>query len=299
MKQLVKKSPDITIRLHIASWQLAYAQKWLGNLSVSLVPVEKAYIPTPEGRLLWTRSALANTDFDFLVSDNLLEVTEFDQTLAIVGSFLWGERNTKYWNDPLWITTHKLKMPIFGLDFLSMPAVRELSGFQPVGLIGKMEEQKIPGNEILFSFGRSDASNTLCDQVRDVVCPDGRLLKGIIFDDVRNSEPVGDYSAEFFSRFSAAVIRPGIGTVSDCLRYGIPMVIFHEPDTDEMEWNTKVLVENGLATVAHTADEALTKAYEWNDQNQRAEFHKKRHILRWDGENEIALGIQDLLEEKL
>jgi hypothetical protein len=299
VRQLVTSLPDITISLHIASWQVVYAQKWLQNFSISLVPVERTYIPTPEGRLLWTKSALANTDFDFLVSDNLLEVTEFNQTLAIVGSFLWGEDNYKFWNDPLWIIANKLKTPIFGLDFLSMPAVRGLSGFQPVGLIGKCENHEIKSNEILFSFGRSDASKALCDSVRNVVCPNGRLIDGIVFDDVRSDEQVGDYSADFYSRFCSAVIRPGIGTVSDCLRYGIPMVIFHECGNDEMEWNTKVLVENGLATIANTADEILTKAYEWNDRNRRTLFHQKRHSLRWDGEKEIASGIMGLLEEKL
>jgi hypothetical protein len=299
VNQLAIRLPDITINLHIASWQIAYAQKWLKNVQTFLIPENLPFIPTPEGRLLWTRAALANTDFDFLVSDNLLEVTEFNKTLAIVGSFLWVEKTIEFWNDPLWVLTNKLKIPIFGIDFLSMPAVRTLSGYQPVGLVGKCKNCEINGKEILVSFGRSDAAKGLRNRVRNIVRPNGRLMEEITFDDVGSSEQVGDYSADFYCRFSSAVIRPGIGTVSDCLRYGIPMVLFHEDGNDEMEWNTKILVENGLATVANTADEVLTKAYEWNDRNRRAEFHKKRHSLRWDGENEIASGIMDLLEEKL
>jgi len=290
---------DIDITIHLATWQAAYARKWIKNLQTSFVPVNAPFVPTSQGRRSWTEIALANTEFDFLVSDNLIEVVEFNETLALVGSFLWGTENISFEDETSWIRTNKMSIPIFGVDFLSMPAVRSLSGFQPVGLVGKCQHLVNHGKEILFSFGRSNAAKELCDRVRDTICPRGKLIEGFVFDDIENTEPVGDYSEDFFARFSSAVIRPGVGTLSDCLRYGVPMVILHENGNDEIEWNTKILVENGLAVVAETADEALIAAHAWDEETWRSKFHERRQALRWEGEKDIAQGIIRCLEKKL
>ena len=297
VNHVIEMMPDICITLHLGAWQIGYARKRIPYSQIRIEPVGVPFILTPEGRREWTYAALADTKFDFLVSDNLMEASIFHEKVVIVGSFMWGSNVKNFRDGPLWIKTNKMRIPIFGNATFAMPPVRELSGFQPVGLIGKCVKNSPSGENILFSFGRSDAARDLCGMVRKVICPNGKPIEGIIFDDIESDEPAGDYSEAFFAQFSSAVIRPGIGTVSDCLRYGVPMVVLHEEGNDEMDWNTKILLENGLASVARTANEALQQARAWNDKARRSDFHRRRHSLRWEGEKEIAAGIVSHLEE--
>ena len=52
---------------------------------------------------------------------------------------------------------------------------------------------------------------------------------------------IADYSEEMFKKIDIAIIKPGLGTVNDCLKYSIPIISYTSDFNREFAYNTKII----------------------------------------------------------
>ena len=148
----------------------------------------------------------------------------------------------------------KINSPtIIGSSIFSTKNVRKNINFNPVGIISKYkfhENKKYSSNNLLFSIGASNNSidnfeyffgehlNLLKKSFRKIYC-DPILIKKFNFD---NSLIEANYSSEMYKDIDFAIVRPGLGTVTDLLSHKcIPICIYE--NNNEMI-NNASLIEN-------------------------------------------------------
>ena len=71
------------------------------------------------------------------------------------------------------------------------------------------------------------------------------------------------YNKEMYREISAAIIRPGIGTVTDCLNNCTRIFSVIEDTNQEIKFNAKVLFENNLGYEFNSIGKAFEKVCEY------------------------------------
>ena len=107
------------------------------------------------------------------------------------------------------------------------------------------------------------------------------------------------FSSDMFKRCKAAVIRPGIGTLSDVLaHYGRPFT-FYNHNNYEMSYNASILSKTGLGEICEGPYDAFEKAIDY--------IHNRKRIinqgtlcahLKMEGVSETAEAIIQLALSK-
>lgn len=182
-----------------------------------------------------------------VISDNLGGVLAFRRDAVLAGSFLWGDVLAQAYpaSEPVrrfaeleaaLLAQHR--PPMLCVSDVVMPAVLERTEAVPLGWMCEDERSDGPrvegrprvgvlggatgaGNEVLL---KAAAALARLNQY-ELALP-ASLLKaagsGVPF-----RHGPGDYAA-----LSLAVCRPGMGTVTDCVAHGVPMVTLHETPTN-------------------------------------------------------------------
>ena len=214
----------------------------------------------------WTQwiNILPNLDiFQCVVSDNLPEILEVRQDALLSGSFLWHldlpTINDKYkahcesliaQYDPIHLAA----------DFFVSEELRNCSQIVPVGLIGKVKSKAPKTNfregALLISGGQNTilkaelsgfVENLILNKEKpnfSKVWVDSNLLP----ENYPNWMRVATYNEEMYQSLSVALIRPGVGTVTDCLRNWVFVLAVSEKKNIEMTTNISTLEKsnNGI-----------------------------------------------------
>ena len=97
------------------------------------------------------------------------------------------------------------------------------------------------------------------------------------------------YDSNMYNQISAAIIRPGIGTITDCLQHAIKIFSLTEQGNAEIEFNSKVLKKNNLGcniVSLSTAFEEVNK-FLFSKKKQYL-FEKSLKVLDFDGANQTV-----------
>ena len=84
-----------------------------------------------------------------------------------------------------------------------------------------------------------------------------------------------DYTHSMYDTLSGAVIRPGMGTVGDCLASGVRIFAFHEPGNLEMVNNSRQLAAIGVGENCLDSADAWTRATAYLDDRESQARHAK------------------------
>ena len=97
-----------------------------------------------------------------------------------------------------------------------------------------------------------------------------------------------NFSNRMYSRISIAIIKPGMGTIEECLKRGIPIIPIMKNENKEFKYNTHVLVKENLGFDLKNFDQIIefinkniSKTIFFN------KFRLKCKNLKWNGELEI------------
>lgn len=215
----------------------------------------------------WETDLRASPDLyqaDYLVSDNLVGVLTHRPDAWLSGSFLWSdvleahqaanvacERFIKRERSLL----EKLRPPMIANRYLVTPGVAKRT--QLVEVSWMIEEPKVIGNikrDVVLIHG--GGTRTL----DDVVVKIHRILDeaGVqTVTDLENDPGRFDYEEESWSRIGLVICRPGVGTVTECVKWRIPILAIPDHTNNEAQHVIESLVSLGLAT---TIDEDLTQS---------------------------------------
>lgn len=243
-------------------------------------------------------SKIRNIDhYDYIISDNLLEILELRNDSVISGSFLWHmalsnfPENKKTYYQNL-IDKHKPK--ICSSSFFTSEYLKEYENLHEVGLYTIGEKRIEQKTNILISSGKGGHVN--------------RITKNFIIEISKKPKPnsinklyiepntyditlpkwiqPAEYSNQMYSSLSAAIIRPGAGTITDCIINKVRMFCFYEKNNLEMKSNSIRVQNSYLGYNSIEIKKAWDDALNWN---------KNKHGL--NGFNKINFnGSQQIVE---
>jgi hypothetical protein len=213
--------------------------------------------------------------FDYVISDNLLEILELREDALISGSFLWHkslsnfpENKKKYYHRLI----QKYNPKIFSSSFFTSDYLKEYENLYEVGLFKIGEKETRIKENILISSGKGGRVN--------------HITKSFILEISKNPKPnsinklyvepntynklmpkwiqPAKYSNRMYSSLSSAIIRPGVGTITDCIINNVRMFCFYEESNFEMKSNSIRIQNSNLGYNSVKIKKAWEDALKWN-----------------------------------
>ena len=211
------------------------------------------------------------SSFDRVVIDTLPEALERRPDAILVAQFLWHDVITGI--EPS-IRRRALALAerarlVIGSAPFAMPSVRALPGFREVGLHRREPNERAVDTDALDLLIAGGATDALSDALRTLV----DSLVGIGPGPYRNvhvdaallpADPPpwlrpATHTPAMYDALRAAVVRPGLGTVTELLARGVPIHCVREADNAELAHNAGVIVglgagiDHGFPTAALAA----------------------------------------------
>lgn len=214
-------------------------------------------------------------DFDQVISDNCVEILRFRQDAWLSGSFLWHETGVP-WLEHSYIMESRtllrdLQPRMISSALFTSSYLGQLTGLREVGLYHQTTyvTELVEKNSLLLSCG---LGGPLLEEV-------GSLIKRLVSSWAPPSpiktmwvEPElmppnapswllpANFSSEMFRSVLATVSRPGVGTITDSIRYGSKFFAFHEAGNSEMSHNAAMLKLEGLGSDCRDIETAFNQA---------------------------------------
>lgn len=255
----------------------------------------------------WLKVIPDLSEFKIVVSDNLPEALEIRSDVILSGSFLWHLDAPDLSNEykaycAKLLARHKPKH--IASEFFVSEELLKVSDIVPIGIIGEQASggpiRSCFDGALLISGGKSEAFlkefKTMVSQLAKSQKP--RFAR--VFVDpwlMPKHAPdwmdIGNFDQEMYDAVSVALIRPGVGTVTDCIRNNIFIVSIHESHNKEMTTNSSAITaaRNGMETTYDAIDlqflnNTIVEHY--------LKFVEKRNHLSFNGEVDFVRALKNL-----
>lgn len=271
LARLRSRVPDLRITLVCEDWQLRAFDGW--NAAARVIDGARivhgvtapgvSWLTQPDGyadgRLLaWEdrlRSSGALDQADLVLSDNLTGVLTTRPDAVLAGSFLWSDvLGAAFADDPCVraFVEHERELldvhrpPMLCVGDVAMPGVLERTEAVSLPWMCEPRETVLRSNReprvAMLGGGTHLADDILRSTVPAVR---GRRWISVGPPSLGTDESLigpGD-----LARVAAAVCRPGLGAVHDCIAHEVPMVMVYEPGNTELAHTARRLQSMGLA----------------------------------------------------
>lgn len=238
-----------------------------------------------------------NSKYSFYFLDNFPDLIEYKKNLVIFANFFWHRelnlKNKKFINYEKKI--YKNKIITMGNYLFQQKYMYKFNNFK-IPFFG-FYKKSIKKNSILITLGTAHYKDT--KQIKkklDLIIRKKKMLKIPIYLDPKlynkNYKKYkihkADYTKEMYDKIRVAVIKPGLGTVEECLQRGIPVLSYVKNTFKEFEFNSKILVLNKLGYKFSNFENSINFAIKiFQDKNKIKFFEKNCKNLKWNGENVI------------
>ena len=252
---------------------------------------------------------------DFCWSDNLLFPYKYCKDTVITGSFLWcGHPNYLHSEEDLHLLRNN-EVVLIGNKYFTRKNITQKLHFHPVGLFSK---QKISSNvhkktnAILISSGQTDTGKNFLEKqiiknLRDIeilssssiIYLESDIFSRISFKSKNIREALFDQ--KMFKEIGSAVIRPGMGTISECWSNMVKIYPFFGENNSELENNSNIVknIQGDKLEASNNLLFELKKAIYHNSSDASKEKHKKIiNELSFNGIEQTARYLDDFFNRK-
>lgn len=274
LAELLALRPDVRITLVCEPWQLARARAWPAAQRVLAAGDVVAGVMAPG--VVWSRDAAVYADgrleawiervgevpelgaADLVVTDNLGGVLEHRPDAVLLGSFLWSDiLEAAHEVDPAVrsfvarerAALAKCRPTALCVAALATAGLRARAATVEVGWMCERAREPAATREgaVAVLGGATGAADAILAATAErlraegtpVVQPGARAL-----------------SPDELAACAVAVVRPGAGTLNDCVAQQVPMVLVHEPDNAELDHNGRAVAGLGLGTYLGSVTDA-------------------------------------------
>lgn len=272
---LREAAPGLSFTLFCEQWQLDRLRgwRWLNGVEIAPVSLPVKWYDTPDRYGDWLndwRGSLASWqlgEYDAVIADNLVEPLEYTENVFLSGSFLWHDvlhgaypdvptiRRYYEWAELLLRTRHP---PMLVNRYFAMPATERLTQSHKIDFISfydgpQVKRSKSTPERVLLALGSSPAASGLVDQVRAIMLQMAEVGIVLFVSERWHDALAGEYpSLERYDftqnplhTVDAAIIRAGIGSISDCIAARVP-AYFVDDSNPEIAFNAARLSELGI-----------------------------------------------------
>lgn len=249
----------------------------------------------------WTKFAPNLSEFDIVISDNLIEILNIRPDAWLSGSFFW---HTVLTNFPLEIKQESLSLlkkyrpkmissKLFTSDYL-----KKYTDLYEVGLYSSRMLNIIPTHktDALIACGAGlNIGFEIEKFVNNIAKNEKSHFKRVWVEP--EFLPVNPpswmlpatFNDEMYQHILVSIIRPGVGTISNSLSAGSRIFPFYENDNLEMKFNAVRIFNAGFADDTSLIKNAWNQAILYSlDKNKQKEHYQNLGQLNFDGANEAA-----------
>jgi hypothetical protein len=237
-----------------------------------------------EGAPDWIRNLPDLKDFDEVVSDNLIEVLAFKPNTWLSGNFFWHHAlkefpSKKYRYAESLLQQYNPRMIASGI--FAAPYLHSSTRLSLVGMYAFPDnDMSAEKTDFLISCGLgggvSKETSELVYQLAKGPKPICRTLwiePSLYLDGMPPWIQPATFSLEMFARLICAIIRPGVGTVTDALLAGARVFSFFEPGNSEMISNAARIADAGVGKYYKTAFRAWQAAVDFAANTSEHQAH--------------------------
>ena len=249
----------------------------------------------------WIKSAPSFSDFDIVISDNLIEILHIRPDAWLSGSFFWYEDLDNLSNElkkkSLDLLT-KFKPKMISSKLFTSHEIKNRTELYEVGLYtqGNLVFNKKNKNDALISCGMGGSiKNQIREFVKLLSIKEKNKFKRVwVEPDIIPSNPPewmvpATFNHEMYQNILVAIIRPGVGTITNSLSVGARIFPFYEYENKEMEFNASRIHSFGFADNTSLINDAWNKAelYRINKHLQKEHFKSLKN-LDFEGAEQAA-----------
>ena len=238
-------------------------------------------------------------EIDLIISDNLPEVILLNKKTIIFANFFWHEifnnKNLFFKKLKKIIVKKKIRI-ISNYLFGNISSYRK--NILKIGFLGKYKGKNTSKKKgILISTGTSNFGykKNLNLHLKMLFSKkfrqydfyiDKKLLKNqkILTSNIK----IADFSENMFDKIKVAIIKPGFGSIHECLERGIPIISYLERVEKEFIYNAKILKKKKIGNYFFNFKDALEDSIsKFNNEQKIRKIKKICMYLKWNGENKI------------
>jgi len=235
--------------------------------------------------------------YNLIFSDNYYEFSYNKKNLvALHANFFWSQIN-KSKNNIRFLKKKLKKNFIFFSNYIFSMIKNKNLKIKKVGFFGSFQGRSAKKNKfILISNGTAQPNLFLIKKIIDLIV-NSDLNLCIYLDEYAYKIFKGNYSNIYLARFDdkmfrsivCGVIRPGIGTITECLRYGVPIISLNlkcNAKNYEIRHNSNILEKKKLGFNLKNLKKFITLIKLIQNTNQKI-FLEKCSNLKWNAEEII------------
>ena len=227
----------------------------------------------------WTFDLPNMDSYDIVISDNLIDILKVRNDAWLSGSFFWHKALIGCSTEISQISEELLlknKPRMVTSSMFSSSYLKNNTMQYEVGLFGQLSQistNEIRRNSALISCGQgSDESvvRLVSEFIERIVHYDNVPFEFVWVDPIvfpRHKIPgwmkMADYTTDMYKSISAAIIRPGIGTVTDSLTFGARLFMYYELNNLEMLENAKKIESLNLGEIFYDIENAWISSMEY------------------------------------
>lgn len=250
--------------------------------------------------------------YDIFLCDNYPEILKKQNNTIMLSNFFWHDIlriNSEYYKK---LEKKIAQRPIVANYLFASKYIKKKFKINPVGFYGKFLNKSFikKKNGILISFGTAKFSHKSKIEIN-------KFLENIKIFDNKNTpiylEPryykqhyknfnifKATYDDEMYSKIAVAIIKPGLGTITDCLCRGITLITYTKNQNKEFAENAKILEKNNIGINFYD----LTSALSFSMLLVKEKFILKKKFdiaknLKWNGEKGVIKIINQYFSKKL
>lgn len=194
--------------------------------------------------------------YNIIISDNIIDILDFYPKAIIFGSFFWHHAISvsQYYFRKSERLLRKYKPLILANRYFAPQYIKERKNVKLISLISNFTKKKNLSSQkdILISTGLGGTTELPVNKLIELCKPIAQKLNIKIWVEPKYFEETkheylkkATYTREMYNCIKVAIIRPGIGTITDLLTSKSIIVAIYEKNNKEMIHNAKVLQKLG------------------------------------------------------
>jgi hypothetical protein len=244
---------------------------------------------------------------DLIICDNLPEIIKFNKKTIIVANFFWHhilpiQHKKKIFLDKLLRTKN---IPIFGNYLFVNNLIKKKFNTAKIGFIGNFQGKKRRNiKNILIALGTSKIDhkqqNIINKQITKMIENINTEKFNIYLDPLVKLEKKfkkklfkADFSNSMYNWIDVAIIKPGLGTITECLERAIPIICYTKNLNNEFKYNVSVLKNKNLGITISDFNQVPKLIKEViNNKQFLKNFFFKCEQLKWCGDMKLQKEIE-------
>ena len=251
-----------------------------------------------------------NEKFDLYLSDNYPEIAYRNKNSLMLSNFFWHDIlkvNTNYYRK---VEKKIRERPVVPNYLFCSRYIKKNFKIKPVGFYGNFKSLSFKSNKkgILLSFGTAEMNYK--NKIKECIdfLKKQKKSKYPIYiepkfyqnDLKKYNLHKATYDNKMFNNIAIAIIKPGLGTITDCLSRGIAILTYTKGQNKEFTYNAEILEKNNLGINFNYISSAIEFA---NLMIGQKKFLKDKFFLaknlKWNGEFEVISIIESYFKNKI